>query len=500
MKAIAHSAWLVILLAGPLFGQTVNFSQRASTIFLDTLKSSDTVKVDLQVLPSDASGKPAEWRVVATEFGTADTSLYMFDPLSLTFARPDTSGKISFPLVVKRGIGGHTVILALLKRDSPVSEQVLTFEARPNLSTPQNHQSLSFIRKETRVYLDSTRSLDTVQIGLAVKTPDTSVQYKILDSRFGTADPSEYAFSPVCITLDRGDTFEKINVPVVVREGAVAGHTVILKLVEADSIIEEHVIALRNRANPIVPDAKLTLGANFDALNGIKLSSFYSDLNVFIPGEKIKTWGFEAGIYRNQYISGFEPVGDTTILFPIKGTLAGDSVKAVKHLITGKIQNLITGIGLFFSPTLTLTRRDAPISIYWNLPYLEVVQQSVSYDSTQTQLVSSDTAYVKVRDLQRQSSTALTMYNGYFGTGLTTRLLNDNFDIRIRLVTGLLNNPSKWRPFYLCKFDLTARTFGGLRLGGEVRGTNQVKSTVIAIYFGKDISFDQLRALLTGGI
>lgn len=373
------------------------------------------------------------------------------------------------------------------------------------LNYPVSSQTIQFEQKIANVIRDSSKTEDTLKVGLKIISPITGApqKFQVIDNKFGTAADSEYEFKNQSIELTSNDNFESVTLFLFIKNKAVVGHNIILCLLNpSDSIISTQVVTIAAPSNEqrLIQEAKLTIGANLDALDGIKLNSVYSELNVFIPAKKTCGFGFEAGIYKNQFLSQLDSASNPIMYNPIPGSFKGDSVRAIRELIFGKVRTFVSALGIFFSPNITLYH-SGNLSLYGDL-HFEVVQRTYTYDSTQTQITSSDSNYYHTGDvINRTPGNTPIVYEGYGGGGLTLRYLSNDIEVRIKFITGTYNSTTVYRGFYLSQFSFTARSFGGLRLGGEVRGFFYPgQSTSVSVYIGKDVPLNQLASFVTGGI
>ena len=251
---------------------------------------------------------------------------------------------------------------------------------------------------------------------------------------------------------------------------------------------------------------KISIGATFNFLEGLKANDLYAELSIFVPHlfgstDPKSSWrsiGLYTGFYQGRSFTG----GDSLRFNSRETTLTTSKFIKIEKEIIEKSEKEIANLGLYFS--LTLKARE---HLYLTL-YSEVRKRDIIKD-TKERIVKSDTTIGDVfpqEDTLRTGSVNIiapefirTNYRYYFGFSPLLNYSDDDNNITLQLnpVLGYnLTSPGKNAPFFLFQLKLTERR-SGIRLGAELRTLlgNHAEKPEILIYLVKEFPITILTKL-----
>ena len=245
----------------------------------------------------------------------------------------------------------------------------------------------------------------------------------------------------------------------------------------------------------------ISIGANFDFLDGLKTNDVYSELSLLITkifGEKSK-WGLYAGIYQSKTVSDADTVNESIDLF--LNAVNEDSVEITHQelrIITNKEKS---NLGLFFSPTYQKSE-----NFYWNL-HFEIQKKDFLFITNET-VLDSDTSIIEMPNSMLIEHNSHPDYRSvdyypYFGAGFMLLHGDETADIMLRVILGYSNSTklvdydekTEHHFFHLTQFKITEKN-NGIKFGGEVRGIGNY-APEITIYLAKEFSLNILNTLFS---
>lgn len=257
----------------------------------------------------------------------------------------------------------------------------------------------------------------------------------------------------------------------------------------------------------------LEAGANFDLIDGLRANNFYK--GVFFYKRDIGNYAYRgvvtkkdrhfnlsilAGIYESRSVSGQS--SDTTLLqFKDGRSMIPDTANRYSVFRdTGAISltTTVNSLGLFFSPQVKLTRKDANADgfhVFASL-WFEIIWQHINtkYDYTKMSNLST----LKVNEVQlsdyekKVTETNLDYRSQYIGLGLPMYIKEGEINLYCQPTIGMTNQgfalvssqagatnfkqnalekslPHRWNLFFVFMFRLSEDKYG-FAFTGEVRG------------------------------
>ena len=266
-----------------------------------------------------------------------------------------------------------------------------------------------------------------------------------------------------------------------------------------------HVVRISNAID--VPNPyRLSIGANFDFLDGPKVNDVYYDFDIFIH-DVIKTkrgyvWGLESGIVQNRSISVDSTRNrryETRKILQQNAAL--DTVSLQRTLSTYESKARIDHLSLFLAPTYRFNKSFSTNNFYLQI-YAEVLRRTTEVSRKQ-EIISRDTSIVAVANLDPDFVNRLPVKNmryttteGNFGLGLKYYHVTDDVEFQASAILGVsVRNSGFLRSgFYLLGFNVTERS-NLIRLGGEIRGDLPAYEPIIHIYIAKEFTLKKLTEL-----
>ena len=263
---------------------------------------------------------------------------------------------------------------------------------------------------------------------------------------------------------------------------------------------------------------KLSIGANFDLIDGLSINSNYTDISVFHPqiwrsqNQERKTgksfsgkerWGMDIWLYQSRSVSENQlastPVNDTSVFLPFSDSIFSGS--GTNQVMTRD------NLGFYFSPIFRLNKLPtsdySPMSIYV-LGQLEFTRTRTFEKNPEISLAQND----PISNLS---------YTGYGGLGLLFHHSSKSVDLFLKLSSGItffdhpvqypqdgISNMSTPNPmYYQSQLRIQEKQFG-LKLGADVRGFFHIKNQssnstgfypVFTLFLAKEFSFSQIGRL-----
>lgn len=290
------------------------------------------------------------------------------------------------------------------------------------------------------------------------------------------------------------------------------------------------------------PEILLSLGFNFDFLDGIKANDLYADINVDLPfifnpkvGKTksdgfIKNLGIEFGLYQMRTLSSIDTSSEQ---FQIIDAVRQDSNAFTFNYITiptkGIRETSRENIGLFFQPKYSLKLLNLGQQNYANLSILGHIEWTRSIVNIKlSREFSPDTTdaipdswgsppYELTRTLPPLlENTKFVEYNSNYGVGWELFVSKKSGSIHLKQVLGLNNYRvlrglgnttqeflSYKNLFYLVQAEVMENNILGIKLGAEVRGywrknpqvSIERNTPFFTVYLAKQFSFDKIAEL-----
>ena len=268
-------------------------------------------------------------------------------------------------------------------------------------------------------------------------------------------------------------------------------------------------IYFREDVNPILKNRyNFYLGTNFDLEDRFEATSFYSEIDAWLPKLINNNWGIRAGIYKNNNSRSLEESSRTESLFETVSTTK-DSItfqsKRVQTVPSVKAENF----GLYFEALFKLVenknftthlaghfeviRRNEKFT-FNSTDVLSFAQQTISIDS-----LSNNRSLQRL--LERPRTSTREYYDSYYGLGLPMNYYStkSKFSIFLNPVIGVghlgldlrnregeLVNPTQ--AFGIFQFSLIQEDVG-IKLSGEVRKFfGSIQAPIISVNLSKTIS------------
>ena len=237
-------------------------------------------------------------------------------------------------------------------------------------------------------------------------------------------------------------------------------------------------------ANLFKPTYRMFLGTNFDLKDRFEATSFYSDIEVFLPNSLGKRLGFRAGIYKNNNSTKLEDEASQGTIFEIVETTETDLTYQEKRVNTTP-SVAIENLGLYVQGLWSFGGIRSKNFKIFLAPHIEVIERREKYTFETTDLITLGQETISLSDLSNnvdlqraltRSNTFTRKYiDTYFGVGVPVLYKTSDNEFEIFLNPGFgLGQPGlsndKTKAYILTQFHII---YGGkgvvLKLGGEVR-------------------------------
>jgi len=233
----------------------------------------------------------------------------------------------------------------------------------------------------------------------------------------------------------------------------------------------------RDSSSSGLDDVRLSLGRNFDFVNGLRADDVYADIDAFFPnafGDSSRI-GIEAG-----FIQSLSFTKDSTLTkLPqwVNGTLQGTDtvVAAVPSLITS-----VKSINLILFADITV--RVCP-SLFL-VGHADVRRKDVTFELTRRS-IPGDSSWPSIE--------TKTAYDASYGVGALFHKQSGDYLVRIKPILGFGLFDDKPGFAYIVQY-LLAEVNHDLRFGGEIRGRSFTELE-ISIYLAKGFSLQDLAHL-----
>jgi len=254
------------------------------------------------------------------------------------------------------------------------------------------------------------------------------------------------------------------------------------------------------------------LGANFDLKETLKANSFYSELEVFLPGQFFKNkdgnlWGgIRAGIYKTEIETTFKDEARDGIVLTIKeDAVENDSITLEKQFATITPRTTFSNIGLYAQLLFrTYSSPNEQFQVFM-APHAEIIQRTETTNFEISDVINLGNITIP-RDsiisreyrpsLARTRERTRKFYNTYFGIGFPTKYKSNQIEVFINPVIGygdsaILNSRNdSGNMFGIIQFYLIDDILK-LKLSGEVRKYfNANQNPLLTINLSKRFNLD----------
>ena len=260
---------------------------------------------------------------------------------------------------------------------------------------------------------------------------------------------------------------------------------------------------------------KLSIGANFDLIDGLSINSSYADISIFHPQlwsynpgshrHKKKRlpkdrWGMDIWLYQNRSVTeqGTQSSFDSTIFS-----------HASMDTVVQSANNFTTdNLGIYFSPLYRIGGQGPSVN---NSMSIYLIGQM---EFTRFKTIGSQSQGLIKR---RQESEENLSFMGFTGGGLLFHHSTKSIDFMLKLTTGItfFDHPASFtmkggvspdlpRPgYYQSQLRIQEKQFG-LKLGADIRGyfisgkrtgTNYQYYPAFTLFLAKEFSFGQISKL-----
>lgn len=540
--------------APPASAPEVSF--RRPVMEVNQLKSGGDREIDVLLTATGAISRPVLIALSPTDEGSVPSAAYAIAPTQVRFEAGGPTQQL-VKLRLKPEAVGKTLVLMMRSTDesAPVRLPNHLMYIRYNAYQPGTVQ---FAEKSKTVAL-ITENQDVaiplelkLPVGLSLTQP-VRVKVGIAGGTATAGIEHDYEFrdgqSVVAFVPGGGAT-----VPLqalVIRNTAKADRTIILRLTTDDpidlgeSFMTVQLVTKEADVNPF----RLSLGSNFNFLDGPSLERLYADTYVFMPTafgrvkvkylyadaggvltEKvIRPIGFETGLYNSRsFLTNAVDLQDKTVeIFSNRKPLPDGRVQVDVNRVIDSSRTTLDNFGFYFNPMIRLNRTNSTVNVY-GLLHLELIRRTIIQRSIFTP-VSTTSTIPETRTITAEeargvfrSYTSGTFtrqdYDTHIGVGLLIHAVTKNVEFRLKglltwgglgLISRQLNQISSQRSnsftapqsqvMYVANFSLIERT-SGIKIGGDVRGfidRQRGQPLINYIYIAKE--FDLSKFLNFGG-
>ncbi len=231
------------------------------------------------------------------------------------------------------------------------------------------------------------------------------------------------------------------------------------------------------------------MGANFNFGEKVKVKSFYSEIDVFLPGLFFKNrkgtyWGgIRAGIYRNSSTTLQKDKERDDIIFLVEDeNLQNDSISLIAKRVIRTPETTSENLGFYGQLLFRIFEDDAKSFQTYLALHTEIIQRTET-----TKFNFKDTLHISQNYIPRDSlldpllrrqlreSKEFTdkLYSSYFGVGVPMKYTDKNIEVFLNPVLGYGDTGRRSRNgtgqfFGLFQFYLMEQKHG-IKISGEVR-------------------------------
>lgn len=368
-----------------------------------------------------------------------------------------------------------------------------------------------------RAQVDTTSTLDT--IGQEQQTPIVETEEDTIPA--GSTDVSSEADSPAVEGPTKHDTL-------VVEEG------------DFKTTIQwgEQTLVITKDSLKRWPEILLSLGFNFDFLDGVKADDLYADVSVDLPflfhpdpANAMTGFGVELGIYQRRTVSYQDTLSEEyRLIDAVQFQNDSTAFKYITGKATGVLETYRENLGVFLQPKWILlsegntVKNTARLSVIGHIEWMRTtVNQSYnrnfySIDTTSEVPDNWPRPYNTVDFLPpEEQKQEFIEYNLNYGVGVDLFVLRPTGGLHLKAVIGnndykiltsLTNGVSRVRTsdtkFYSIQVEIIETQVLGFKLGAEVRGYFGGENPPLrlekiipsyTVYLAKQFSLDKLADL-----
>lgn len=253
------------------------------------------------------------------------------------------------------------------------------------------------------------------------------------------------------------------------------------------------------------------IGTNFDLKDKFEATSFYSEIDLWMPELIDDTFGVRAGIFKNNNSRTLDESRRLEVLTNIVSTTS-DSITFVTKRVENVPNVSIENLGLYFEFLIKMVE-DNNFSAHLAL-HFELIQRKESYTFTSRDLFNLGESTISIDSLANNQPLQLQLsqpnsyikryVDTYYGVGLPMSYVNNDksFEAFFNPILGIgapgLNvinpksNETQIKAFGLFQFSLIERKFG-IKLSGEVRKyINYFQEPIISVNLSKKIDLSKI--------
>ncbi len=263
------------------------------------------------------------------------------------------------------------------------------------------------------------------------------------------------------------------------------------------------------------PAVQISLGANFDFINGINTNAVYAEIGGFLTEvwtpfkyDDFSKFGIDIGLINNRSITTSERDNLNDFYFesiPDDDTLR----KQISNEIEQVIETSQEYLSVFFSPTFKLTKY-LYFATHFEFRKVDVTK------TTEFSLTNPDTSIVDSRNiaeevlarepfnLEESKEEKFTVNESIFGFGGILYIDDHPFTLKVKMLIGWNTEPGRIfssefnKSFgYNTSFSLVEKGIG-LKLGGQLRGLFDSGKPEFSIYLTKQFPVSKLLDFLGG--
>ncbi len=231
------------------------------------------------------------------------------------------------------------------------------------------------------------------------------------------------------------------------------------------------------------------IGANFDLKDQFKATSYYSEIDAYLPDLINNNWGLRAGIYKNNNSTSLEESRRQEITTEITNITTDSITYSSKRVNT--VPNVsIENLGLYFEVLYKLKESTNSNFKIFIAGHFEGIQRREKYTFNSSELFSLGESTISIDSLSnspklqallaRPKEFTQKYFDSYFGISFPMMYTNKNKDFEVFLNPlpigiggpGLqLVNENKAKTFGLFQFYIAVGLNNsiGIKLGGEMR-------------------------------
>jgi hypothetical protein len=372
-------------------------------------------------------------------------------------------------------------------------------------SIGQSKPEISF-KTDKQYVLEPKERPIKVSVSIVAKNGDDNqypISITINDSKKGTAESEDYAFSEQTIQIDKKNSSQQIWITVK-EDKKIEGNESIVLEIKKDSnitrVIQTHTVFIEEV--PTSVKNRLTTGVDFDFETKENPLSFYGELNGFYPDLFKKKYGISYRIFSNRFSSVDTLLSNNGLNIANGAQIisATDTLVPIKRIHLSPTNSTKTRIyGLSFSPILRLVNGNNS-TIYGSLlieGMISTTNSAYSYDTTS---IRFDTVSLGTFNNFDENRLLIASRSNQFVTNIALaipiRIYDEKYEVMITpgfgySKTTTLGNNSLYKainPFYLLNINVIDQNFG-ITIGGEIRNSFNNNLPLINIYIAKSFNF-----------